>query len=148
MTTIQKLEEDTKKDGKSPEDYRLINSINLEALKELPWFLGDVDRKLAESLLQKSTSDTFLCRTSSQPGKKTLTPSSHFLILGHFALSLFTIENNSVLHVLIKPLDYGQRYYQLDGDPHIYPSIQSLVTQSSELSKVLFSFQQKFLSIF
>jgi hypothetical protein len=49
---------------------------------------------------------------------------------------IFTFKEQKIHHVLVTPLDLGQRYYQIHENPRIYPSIQDLIAKAPELQSM------------
>jgi hypothetical protein len=90
-----------------------------EQLEKEPWFFCKIDRNGAEALLSMCKEDSFMVRHSS--------------VEDHYALSLFDFKKQQVNHTLIKPLDYGKRYFQLQDSARLYTSVQQLIASAPEL---------------
>jgi len=83
-----------------------------------PWFYSNIDRRETETILFRSTEDTFLVRKSQT-------------MKDGFVVSIYSYKRQAVAHKLVYKKDSGYSF-EISNDKRIFRTLEELVNESSE----------------
>jgi len=93
------------------------NIVEENSYAEANWYYGDIQRKDAERLLISCNQNSFMVRNSS--------------VQGCYALSLFSYQKRTMLHLLVQPAKATTGYQIQDSeDNHVYTSLVDILKNS------------------